>query len=125
MIGIDIINIERFERFYKKFGNKALERFLNKNEIFLSKGKTETLAGFFASKEAISKALGTGIGKELSFHDIQIHKTEKNAPYFSLPKKIINDFMIEETSLSISHEKSYAVAVAYIKTKKISNKLFH
>ncbi len=115
MIGIDLVEINRFEKFYKKFGQKALTRFLNEEEIALSKGKIETLAGFFASKEAISKALGVGIGRELSFLDIILHKTDKNTPYFTLPKSIIEIYNIKESSLSITHEKSYAIAVAYLK----------
>ncbi len=125
MVGIDIVDIERFDQFYKKFKDKALERFLNQNEINLSKKKIQTIAGFFASKEAISKALGTGIGKELSFHDIQIHKTKQNAPYFTLPKQIIDKYSITETSLSITHEKKYAIAVASIKSDKHFHTLYH
>ncbi len=126
MIGIDIIDIKRFERFYNKFHSKAIERFLDKDEIKLSNLKIETLAGFFASKEAISKALGTGIGKELGFLDIKLHKTTKNAPYFTIKKSIIEKYHIEETSLSITHEKEYAIAVAYIKSPQIEQKkLYH
>ncbi len=124
MIGIDLINIKRFEKFYKKFQQKALERFLSTEEIKLSKKKIETLAGFYAAKEAVSKALGCGIGSKLSFHDIHIHKTQINAPYFTLPKHIVQEYKITETSLSITHEKEYAIAVAYIKASDLK-KLFH
>lgn len=124
MLGIDLVKIERFENFYKKFGKKALLRYLNEDEIELSKGKIETLSGFYAAKEAISKALGCGIGSELSFHDIRIRKTSKNAPYFTLPKDIVKKYSITESSLSITHEKEYAVAVAYIKSNN-TNQLWH
>ncbi len=116
MIGIDIVKIERIKNLYNKFGEKALKKFLNDREIELSKNKMETIAGFYASKEAISKALGVGIGKCLSFSDIEIQKTKKNAPYFTLPKHIIDKFKIKKVSLSISHEKEYAIAVAEIRT---------
>ena len=126
MVGIDIIDIGRFERFYEKFGEKALKRFLSDKEIALSNLKIDTLAGFFASKEAISKALGTGIGDKVGFFDIKLYKDSKNAPYFTLPKKIVLEYGIKETSLSISHEKSYAVAVAVIETNSTSQKnLYH
>jgi len=118
MIGIDLVNIKRFDNFYKKFGKKALLRYLNDEEIILSKSRLETLSGFYAAKEAVSKALGCGIGKELCFHDIVLHKTEDNAPYFTLPKKIIDKYEIKDLSLSITHEKEYAIAVALIETKK-------
>ncbi len=118
MVGVDLVNIERFEKFYKKFGKKALLRYLNPDEIELSKQRVETLSGFYAAKEAVSKALGCGIGKELGFHDIVLHKTKDNAPYFTLPKKIIKRYNINNLSLSITHEKEYAVAVAFIEADK-------
>ncbi len=118
MVGIDLVSIKRFERFYKKFGEKALYRYLCKEEIELSKKRVETLSGFYAAKEAVSKALGCGIGKELGFHDIILHKTKENAPYFTLPKKIIKKYNINNLSLSITHEKEYAIAVAFIEADK-------
>ena len=118
MIGVDLVNIKRFEKFYKKYGEKALLKYLCKEEIELSNKRVDTLSGFFAAKEAISKALGCGIGKELSFHDIVLHKTEKNAPYFTLPKRVINRYNINNLSLSITHEKEYAIAVAFIEANK-------
>ena len=118
MVGIDLVNIKRFENFYKKFGKKALLRYLNPEEIELSKKRVETLSGFYAAKEAVSKALGCGIGKELGFHDIILYKTRDNAPYFTLPKKIIKKYNINNLSLSITHEKEYAIAVAFIEADK-------
>ena len=118
MIGIDLVNIKRFENFYKKFGKKALLRYLCQDEIELSKKRLETLCGFYAAKEAISKALGCGIGKKLNFHDIILHKTKDNAPYFTLPKEIIEKYNIKNLSLSITHEKEYAIAVAFIEANK-------
>ncbi len=126
MIGIDIVSIKRFENFLKKFGQKALERFLCEEEIVLVKSNT-TAAGFFAAKEAVSKALGTGIGKELGFYDIKICKDEKGAPYFTLSKKVIQIHCITDTALSITHDGDFAVAVAVIESlhKNRQKKLFH
>ncbi len=117
MIGIDIVSIKRFEKFLDKFQNRALERFLTSCEISLVK-TPQTAAGFFAAKEAISKALGTGISKECSFKDIIIYKDLKNAPYFTLSKNIIDRYEIIDTALSITHDGSFAIAVAQIESKK-------
>jgi len=65
-IGTDIIQINRIEDAINKHGLKFKERFLNESEISMAT-KIETVAGFWAAKEAISKALGCGIGHELSF----------------------------------------------------------
>ncbi len=115
MIGIDLVKISRIERLIKRFGNKALQKFLSKNEISLIKNH-KTAAGFWATKEACSKALGVGIGKECSFFDIIISKTKKGAPLLKLSQKLINDFNIKNTSVSITHDGEYAISVVAIET---------
>jgi len=115
MIGIDLIKISRMDRIIKRFGEKALHKFLSTNEIKLIKSN-KTAAGFWALKEAVSKALGTGIGKECSFHDIEIFKTHKGAPYFVLNNSIMQKFNIKDTSVSITHDGEYAIAVVAIQT---------
>jgi holo-[acyl-carrier protein] synthase len=117
MIGIDIVSLKRFDRFLKKFPDKALQRFLNSDEISLVK-TTQNAAGFFAAKEAVSKALGVGISKECSFFDIIIHKDEKNAPYFTLSQDIVDRYSITQTALSITHDGDFAIAVAQIESDK-------
>ncbi len=109
-VGTDIVSISRIEESIDKFGEKFLSKFLSKEEIKIAK-KVETIAGFWAAKEAISKALGCGIGKELSFKDIVIEKNSKGAPFFSIKSK---RFDILESSLSISHEKEFAIAIVAI-----------
>ena len=121
MIGIDVISISRIEELHNKFGERGLGRYLSKKEITLSALKPQTLAGFWAAKEAISKALKTGIGKELNFSDIKLKKDRNNAPYFKLSKEANKRFKIKESSLSITHDNGFAIAVAYIKFKKEKN----
>ena len=118
-IGTDIIQIDRVTHSLEKFGDKFKERFLNKEEIKLIK-KVESLAGFWAAKEAIAKALGCGIGKEISFHDITIQKTSKGAPYFTLSTKAQKKHPVETSSLSISHDGGFAIAIVAIKLKNHS-----
>ncbi|MDE6885528.1 MAG: holo-ACP synthase [Helicobacteraceae bacterium] len=121
MIGIDVVAIERIEKIVQKYGISFLKRFLNKSEIKLvcrdSSFNINSIAGFFAAKEAISKALGCGIGKELGFRDIKIIKNIKNAPKIKLKKKIKKYFKIKKTYLSITHDKGYAIAVVLINFK--------
>ena len=117
MIGIDIVQIDRIEKMMRRFGPKALERFLcqEERELVLS---ASTAAGFWAVKEATAKALGCGIGKEFGFFDIRIRKSEKNAPYILLSKSVIERFEIENAQVSITHDGGFAVAVVVIETKK-------
>ncbi|GAB6073600.1 holo-ACP synthase [Nautilia lithotrophica] len=113
MIGIDIVSIPRIEKMINKFGNRALKKFLNESEINLIKSP-QTAAGFWAAKEAISKALGCGIGSELSFHDINISKTSKGKPIAFLTKEKYKYFNIEKIDISITHEKEFAIAAAIV-----------
>lgn len=112
-IGTDIIQIDRVEKLLKKYDTKFKQRFLSKEEISIAK-RTATLAGFWAAKEAISKALGCGIGEELSFHDIIIEKDHSGAPFFTLSIEAQKIHQIRESSLSISHDGGFAIAVAVI-----------
>ncbi len=110
MIGIDIVSISRIKKMYEKFGQKAYEKFLNEDEIKLVK-KTETAAGFWAAKEAASKAIGTGIGAICSFHDIKISKDKNNAPKIKYKKRIRKKFHIKSSHLSITHDGDFAIGV--------------
>jgi len=125
VIGVDIVKIARIERLKERFGDKALKRFLDEEEIKLASSSTSH-AGYWAAKEAISKALGVGISSTCSFFDIKLHKDNKNAPYFTLSKHLIEEFNITDTSLSITHDGKYAIAIAYIESnlKKVKP-LFH
>ena len=112
-IGTDIVAISRVEKSLAKFGDKFKERFLHPEEIQVVR-KTESIAGFWAAKEAISKALGCGIGSELAFHDIIISKNKHGAPVFSLIDESQKRHKIKTSSLSISHDGGFAIAVVAI-----------
>lgn len=62
----------------------------------------EYLASRFAVKEATSKALGVGISKEFSFHDVEVKKDDKGKPYI--------DYKNFKTHLTISHTDTTVVA---------------
>lgn len=117
MIGVDMIVISRIEKMLDKFGEKALKKFLSEDEISLVK-KSTTAAGFWAAKEAASKALGTGIGKECGFNDIILSKTSKGAPQIEFSQKVVKSFNIKDSSLSITHDGGFAIAVVAIEIEK-------
>jgi len=113
MIGVDLIKLARMERLMEKYPTKALQKFLHVSEIELIKNP-RTAAGFWAAKEAASKALGVGISAECNFHDITISKTPKGAPIITFSDKVLDTFSIKDTSLSITHDGEYAIAVVAI-----------
>lgn len=98
------------KKLIEKYDNKFLEKFLSPQEILLVKNH-RTAAGFWAAKEAASKALGCGIGAECGFHDITITKTAKGAPLLDLSTKVKQHFNIQTSALSITHDGDYAIAV--------------
>ena len=124
MIGIDLVSIERIKKLKERFGNKALSKFLSPEEMILAKSD-ETIAGFYAAKEAISKALGIGISEKCGFFDIKLYKDAKNAPYFTLSSHLIDAYEINDLSLSITHDNGFAIAVAVIEGKKTTRILWH
>jgi holo-[acyl-carrier protein] synthase len=60
-VGIDIIEVDRVRRVYERHGERFLKRVFTEREVQQCRGKVTRLAGRFAAKEAISKALGTGL----------------------------------------------------------------
>lgn len=112
-IGTDIIQINRIKTLIEKYGDTFKKRFLLDEEIDRLK-KVESIAGHWAAKEAISKALGCGIGASLSFHDICIRKDALGAPTFSLSQEAQALHKMKSSSLSISHDGGFAIAVAVV-----------
>lgn len=110
-IGIDIVSIKRIINILQKNPQRFLQKFLLPQEIMLTHNNPQTIAGFWAAKEACSKALGTGIGKELGFLDIEITKNAKNAPLISITEEKKSYFGINDLKLSITHEIDFAIAV--------------
>jgi len=113
-IGTDIVQIRRIEASIEKHGSKFIDRFLSADEQSRLPNKTESIAGYWAAKEAIAKALGSGIGAELSFYDIMLSKDSHGAPLFRLSPEISDKFQITDSSLSISHDGGFAIAVVAI-----------
>lgn len=117
-IGIDIIEINRIEEAVEK-NPKFLERILTERErnyIKEHRKPHSTVAGYFAAKEAISKALGTGF-REFTWQDIEVQKDEKNRPIAVLYNKAMEQLQnldATEVWISISHSKKDAVAQAII-----------
>lgn len=118
MIGIDAVSISRIQAVCDHFGEKFLSRFLSPQEIALCQNSHllnyQRIAGFWAAKEAISKALGTGIGENLSFLDICLSKDSKGKPQASLTQDKAQYFGIHHIALSITHDQNLAIAVAFI-----------
>jgi holo-[acyl-carrier-protein] synthase len=117
-IGNDIIEIERVEKAISKEGFIAKVYTQREIENIVKRGnRTETYAGIFSAKEAVSKAIGTGV-REFALTDLEILNDDLGKPYVIVSdklKKIIQrkkeNYQIE---IAISHSKKYATAIAII-----------
>ena len=117
-IGNDIIEIERIEKAISKEGFKAKVFTQREIENIVKRGnRAETYAGVFSAKEAISKAIGTGV-REFSLTDLEILNDDLGKPYVIILDKLNKiiqrkkeNYQIE---IAISHSKKYATAMAII-----------
>lgn len=110
--GVDLIEISRIEEVVNRHGARYLERVYTAGELDQSHRQPESLAGRFAAKEAVAKALGTGIG-EIGWKDIEILGDEQNAPTLKLHGAAMSrsdELGLSQWSISISHSMSHAVA---------------
>lgn len=114
-LGTDIIEIERIRMALKRHGRRFMEHILTMRELEQAsryKDSAPHLAGRFAAKEAIVKALGTGISAAVSWHDIEVIASPEGKPEVFLSERIEKRRAHCQFLLSISHAKEYAVATA-------------
>lgn len=111
--GVDLIEISRIEEVVARHGKHYLERIYTPAELEQCGKRIESLAGRFAAKEAVAKALGCGIG-DVAWREIEILGDEQNAPSLTLlgaAAQKAAELGLSNWSVSISHSQSHAVAV--------------
>ena len=123
--GIDIIEKKRIKRLISMYGKIFLNKILSDNELLnfnqiTREKRNEKLSGIFAAKESVSKALGFGFINEITYKNIEIINNEFNKPEINLVGKFKKLFCRLKKknnsvlSVSISHEKNYALSIASI-----------
>jgi holo-[acyl-carrier protein] synthase len=118
-VGTDIVSTKRVSRILDKYKDKFIKRILSHGELdaFLSIPQIKRpsyLAKRFAAKESFAKALGVGIGKEISFNEIEVINDNLGKPYLKLTtikEDLIKNYSI---NLSIADENDYAIAFVVI-----------
>lgn len=119
-IGSDIVKVSRIRALLENKGPAFLAKIFTSSEIAqlsLNIDSSGYIAKRFAAKEAFAKALGTGIGAQVGFHDIEIVKDSKGKPFFKLGKKLDELNKMHNFHLSMSDEKEFAIAYVVIETK--------
>ena len=127
-IGTDIVSIERIQNILNKNKDGFINRVLTDHEKALFTNKADSAAFCakrFAAKEAFSKALGTGIGRVVSFQDLTIRSNEHGKPYFMPSEKLrlyLQEKGIKHGHLSISDESQNALAFVVLEALDNSGK---
>lgn len=117
-IGIDVVEVERIASSMAEFGERFATRiFTERERAYCDSQKRPEIhyAARFAAKEAIAKAFGTGIGKELGWLDMEIIRKESGEPSLLLTgagKDFAELKGIAEVKISLSHAHHYAAANA-------------
>ena len=125
-IGTDIVNIKRISKTIKLNGPKFKNRIFSKNEIEYCEKKRNSSAYFakrFAAKEALSKALGTGIRKGIDFKNIEVTNNIHGKPSIIL-KGNVEKYLKKKLKnkkyylhLSLSDDEPWAQATVIISHK--------
>ena len=121
-IGVDIAETARFEQLLARFGERFARRLLTDAEHaeFERRRRPATyLASRFAAKEAVAKALGTGIGREFSFQSVQIDNDADGCPrlrFVAGGERLLAERRIRNALVSLSDETHYVVAMVVLET---------
>ena len=117
-VGIDLVENKRIKRLYDTYGLKFASKILGTtelNEFNKSNDKIGYLSKHFASKEALSKAIGIGLYREgLSPKLIEITHNNNGKPYFkenAILQNVMKKYLVNSFSLSISDTSDYSTAV--------------
>ena len=111
--GVDLVEIERLKEVIQRHGERFLQRVFTPQELEEVGGNIASLAGRFAAKEAVSKALGTGIGP-VSWREIEVLRGSQRQPVLRLYGSaaiLAQQRELNKWSISLSHTGSYAIAL--------------
>jgi holo-[acyl-carrier protein] synthase len=114
-LGIDIIKVERIARAIEKHGRRFAGRVLTEHEDAYVRDRPENFAGRWAAKEAVSKVLGLGV-RGVGWREIEIVRLPTGQPSVRLHERALrraNQLGMQRVAVSISHEREYAVAIAF------------
>ncbi|HEY7462823.1 MAG TPA: holo-ACP synthase [Candidatus Limnocylindria bacterium] len=113
-IGVDLVDIDRIVAVLGRFPDRFRQRVLTEGEARYCRNKVERIAGRWAAKEAISKVLGLGV-RGVGWREIEILPNRAGAPQVTLHARAAARAAyldLEDVTVSISHERRMAVAVA-------------
>lgn len=110
--GVDLVEIARIQALLERKGSQFLTRIYTPEEILFCDGKADSLAARFAAKEAVAKALGSGIGL-VKWRELEVKVAENGEPHLVLHGaafELANATGLSQWSLSLSHTQEFAIA---------------
>lgn len=113
-VGVDMIENKRIARSMERFGSRFMNRIFTIQEQNHCGGRVPSLAGRFAIKEAVAKALGTGVG-DMNWTDIEVVNDERGKPELILHNDalvIAQSQGLVHWSISLSHTDTHAIGFA-------------
>ncbi|SMO88883.1 holo-ACP synthase [Melghirimyces algeriensis] len=120
-IGTDLVEISRIRKVgLDRLSKRILSEKEQKDRPNMEGRLAEWLAGRFAAKEAVAKAVGTGIGAMIGFQDILVHKDAKGKPCVAISPAVYQRLGWDEhveIHLSVTHTKDYAIAFAVVESR--------
>ena len=122
-IGTDIVDISRMERIVNRYTTAFLEKIFTEGELNQAANRNnspEFFSGRWAVKEAVSKALGCGIGENCGWHDIATSNSENGKPEVKLTgnaAKFADQLGVKNIHVSISHDRQIACAFVVLEAE--------
>ncbi len=119
-IGVDIVETVRIQSSIDRFGDRFLRRVFTQGERGYCSSMPFPARHYgarFAAKEAVSKAFGTGIGRQVGWRDVEVGRKETGEPFILLhgsAAELAGAVRVLEALVSLSHSDNYAVASAIL-----------
>ncbi len=119
-IGTDIVRIDRVAALLERFGDRFRQRVFTPGEIAYCQSRKNPAIHFaarFGAKEALLKALGTGLSRGITWRDVEVCRQRGTAPRLQLHGQAAAIFAARgcrQALVSLSHEKEFALAFVII-----------
>jgi holo-[acyl-carrier protein] synthase len=117
-VGVDVIEMDRFNKVYEEFGDRLLDRVFTSSEVVYCRGRVPELAARFAAKEAVSKALGVGMRMMardgIGWQQVEVVGDRRGKPVVRLYGRAADraaDLGLTEWAISLSHTRDSAIAM--------------
>jgi len=116
--GVDLVELDRIQRAVARYGERFLARVYTPGELALYRDRLPELAARFAAKEAVSKALGVGLGhissRGIGLHEVEVLSDPHGKPELHLSgraRALAEELGLRQWAISLSHGRQVAVAL--------------